>query len=158
MNRLEAWAASGLIELLIPEPAYNEALVGENDKRTTKAMTYIQSLTHADNPDEVAMIARLGGILFPNGIRNDGDRHDVEIVFNAQKYGGRLVTADGGSRRQPGGILGAAAALAVLDIRVMTDAEACALVEDHLVRRDQIAREWAAYTGNPVPAWVGTDR
>jgi hypothetical protein len=40
----------------------------------------------------------------------------------------------------------------------MSDADACALVEDHIRRRDAIAREWSTITGNPVPHWVGLDR
>ena len=39
--------------------------------------------------------------------------NDIEIVFNAAKYEGILVTADGGSRRQLGGILGNRAALSM---------------------------------------------
>ncbi len=62
------------------------------------------------------------------------------------------------SKRQPGGILGAKVALLELGIAVMTDEEACHLVEEKLDSRDRVAREWAEYQGKPVPSWVGQDR
>jgi hypothetical protein len=64
------------------------------------------------------------------------EANDVEIAFNANKYGAILVTADGGSRRQPGGILGNRVALARLGVQVMSDGEAVALVREKIQERD----------------------
>ena len=79
------------------------------------------------------------------------------MVFTAQKYGGYLVTNDGASKTQPGGILGAAARLAELGVRVITDVAACRLVEDRVRERDERARREAAELVVAVPDWVGLD-
>ena len=96
-------------------------------------------------------------ILFPQGAHNDNQRRDVEIVFNAGKYGAILVTNDGDSRSQPGGILGNRAALAAIGIRVVTDDEAVQMVREAIRNRDDMARKQAEYNGTPLPAWVGQD-
>jgi hypothetical protein len=157
MNRLEAWHANDVIELLMPEPAADEAMRGHDAARSKKAQSYIHGMTLAQTGDERRRLKAIEGIVFPMGTVSDSDRRDVEIVFTAQKYGGYLVTADGASKRQPGGILGARVKLADLGIRVLTDEEACTLVEERIQARDQRARNEAATTGAPLPDWVGRD-
>ena len=44
--------------------------------------------------------------MFPNGAKDDNELNDVRIVCEAKKYEAILVTGDGGSKAQPGGILG----------------------------------------------------
>ena len=105
MNRLEQWRANGIIEIVMSECAATEAAFG-GPLQARKAMTYIQSQTVATTPPEVLMLRNIEAALFPRGADTVGKQHDVEIVFNAQKYGRILVTKDGGSKRQPGGILG----------------------------------------------------
>lgn len=158
MNRLEMWEHEGLIEILLSEPAYDEVLVGNDARRTSKAHGYIQSGTLTSSPEEFAMLGRIESAIFPDGVHDPGQRRDVEIVFNASKYGAYLVTADGASRRQPGGILGAATALRELGIHVLTDEAACELVRSKLLDRDREAQKWAQSNGRPVPGWVGSDR
>jgi hypothetical protein len=81
----------------------------------------------------------------------------VEIVFNARKYGCILVTNDGGSRSQPGGILGNRERLRSLGVQVLTDEEAVAFVRQLIQERDDRERERARFTGEPAPEWVGRD-
>lgn len=79
------------------------------------------------------------------------------MVFNARKYDAVLVTADGASKSQPGGILGNRDALKKLGITVMTDVEAVALVDGAIQRRDDAARFAQKLTGEAPPEWVGRD-
>ena len=64
---------------------------------------------------------QIGAVIFPHGIRSQRQKNDVEIVFNAHKYERILITWDGASKRQPGGILGNREKLRSLDIQVMRD-------------------------------------
>ena len=82
---------------------------------------------------------------------------DVEIVFNAIKYGRILITHDGGSRRQPGRILGHREQLEKLGAHVVTDEEAVALVEQRIRERDRRLVGNSEHTGQPLPEWVGRD-
>jgi hypothetical protein len=124
MNRLEAWHREGAIELLIPEPTYQELSAEGHPARMSKAGGYIRTGTAAETDDEKALLQKLAAIIFPKGTQGNDDK-DVENVFNAQKNWGALVTADGE-------ILGAKQKLATLKIRVMTAEEACSLVEERL--------------------------
>jgi len=105
MNLLENWASNDVITIDMSIVAYNEARKGNNRKRTEKAMEHIYTHTHATTPEERAKLVAIQGIVFPDGIRDDNQSNDVEIVFNADKYGSILITNDGGSKSQPGGIL-----------------------------------------------------
>lgn len=80
------------------------------------------------------------------------------IVAHALKYRCTLITADGGSKRQLGGILGHREELRqCVGVLVLTDEEAVSLIERKLRSRDQAARRLAGVTGERVPDWVGCD-
>ena len=81
----------------------------------------------------------------------------MEIVFNASKYERILVTNDGGSARQSGGILGNRDGLKQLGIEVKTDEEAVALVKQHVRDRDRLLVEKCKRQGESLPAWIGLD-
>ncbi len=131
---------------------------GADVARSQKASWMIYSMTAATTPDERDELRRIENILFDDGARTDGERNDVEIVFNAVKYMAILVTNDGGSRRQPGGILGNAVALQrEFGVRVMRDTEAVAYVEEKIMNRDEIARIVAHHSGLSLPDWIGKD-
>lgn len=157
MNCLERWREDELIEILISETAQEEARAGSDPRRERKALGYVFSQSLPTTSEEQDELRRIECALFPVGAANQNQRNDVDIVFNASKYRAILVTADGGSRSQPGGILGNRDALAALGIQVMTDAEAVALVEERIRDRDEMARLVAAQEGVEVPRWVGTD-
>jgi len=101
----------------------------KNSIRTEKAYSYISTETLASTPDEARMLRKIKDILFPRGVKNINERNDVEILFNAWKYGAILITDDGGSKRQPGGILGNRDKLTALGIQVMRDHEAVEIVK-----------------------------
>lgn len=150
MNRLEKWRRDGVIVLQMSDIAYGEAKAGYNPRRSRKASGYIYSRTFEEGPRYPEMRAQISQILFPNGCQDQGDENDVSIVCNALTYSYILVTADGV-------ILKYHETLAQLGLRVMTDAEAVAMVEQAIRERDAEAREDAAITGEQLPPWVGED-
>ena len=81
----------------------------------------------------------------------------MNIVFNARKYGAILVTHDGASKRQPGGILGSREPLHALGVSVMTAHEAVDYIRRRIAERDKRARRLASERGVKAPNWVGED-
>lgn len=144
MNRLERWRRDGVIGLVMSDIAHAEAKAGRNARRSRKAVGYIYSISFEREPAAQQMQVQIAEILFPQGCRKQGDVNDVRIVYNALQYQYILVTADGV-------ILRNREALARLGLRVMTDGEAVALVEQAIQERDAEAREDAAATGVSAP-------
>ena len=157
MNILERWFEDDLIYLEMSEVAQNEAVKSGSSIRTEKAYTYIASETLAGTFDECHILKQIKEILFPNGLKSINEKNDVEIVFNAWKYRQILITDDGSSKSQPGGILGNRDKLAALGIQVLRDHEAVKLVKQKVIQRDQRTNKIAAYKNEPLPEWVGKD-
>lgn len=157
MNRLEEWHRNGVVRLDISETAQDEAARGSAGERRKKAFGYIYTISEIQTAEEKKSWSAIEKVLFPGGAGTQAQRNDVEIVFNALKYQRILVTADGGSIRQPGGMLGNAYALAQLGVTVVSDRDAVALVERLIARRDDLALRVARATGEPLPSWVGLD-
>ena len=157
MNRLEKWKADRVILMEMSEPAQAEAAASRSPARTRKAYGHIYSMTRASTPEEQTILRKIEDIIFPEGAQAPNERNDVEIVFNAIKYHRILVTDDGGSRRQPGGILGNRDELRKVGLEVSTDQEAVALVEQRIRERDQRLIEKSRRTGESPPEWVGQD-
>lgn len=156
MNQLERWAEDEIIHLGISEVAKNEAARGST-ARWQKAVNYIYTLTYANTPDEAKKLKDIENVIFPDGACSNNQRNDVEVVFNAWKYCGILVTADGASGRQPGGILGNRDNLEHLGIMVMSDGDAVEHVRQLILNRDNRIRKMAEATGASLPDWVGQD-
>ena len=157
MNILERWFEDDVIYLEMSEIAQSEAVKSGHSIRSEKAYTYIATETLAGTPNEFHILRQIKEILFPNGIKSINEKNDVEIVFNAWKYDQILITDDGGSKRQPSGILGNRDKLAVLGIKVMRDHEAVGLVKQKIIERDQRANKIAAYKNESLPEWVERD-
>jgi hypothetical protein len=158
MNQLEQWHRNGVIRFEMSEPSLGEILSEGDAKRTRKAAEYIYSLTEATTESEAKQRKRIADILFPNGVRNRNQQNDVDIVFNAAKYGRIRVTNDGGSKSQPGGILGNADKLkSEFGVRVVTDAEAVSIVRSAIDQRDTRAKFIAERRGEGLPDWVESD-
>ncbi len=150
MNRLERWRRDGVIGLLMSDVANTEARAGRDPRRSRKAVGYIYSISYGHEPGTHEIQSRIANTLFPQGCRTSSDPNDVLIVCNALKYGYILVTADGDILRNRD-------QLQLLGLRVVTDAEAVALVEKALRERDDEARGDAAHDHEPLPWWVGRD-
>ncbi len=156
MNTLERWHKDKVIRIMMAQPAQDESAHGSSD-RARKAYGYIHTKTVSRTSKEFELLKRIEGILFPQGASTQNEKNDIEIVFNACKYCCILVTNDGGSRRQPGGILGNHDKLIDLGIEVLTDDEAVALIKQLIRERDSLERENSIITGQPLPEWVGRD-
>jgi hypothetical protein len=157
MNRLEVWRDNEVIELMMSESSHQEARAGGDPRRARKASIHIFSMTMASTAIEQEELRAIEKILFPGGAVTPNQRNDVDIVFNAAKYRRILITADGGSKRQPGGMLGNRAALAPLGVRIMTAEEAVEIVQQKIKDRDETARLSAKMERRPLPEWVGKD-
>ena len=157
MNRLEQWAENELILLQTTEIAQSEMLAGNNAQRIEKAYTFIFSMSEITKNQELETIAQIESVIFPSGANNQNQRNDVEIVFNSLKYGAPLITNDGGSKTQPGGILGNKSALATLGVEVLSPQEAVIKVESEIQKRDERAKQWASLYGEELPLWVGQE-
>ncbi len=157
MNQMETWSSDGIIDLEASQVVWNEARAGNSVRRQSKACEFITTISCIDTDEETAKIAQIEQILFPGGASNQNQRNDAEIVFNAWKYMATLITNDGGSRSQPGGVLGNRARLDQLGIQVMTPEEAVTHVRQVIEARDAFAQLWSQETGQPLPDWVGKD-
>lgn len=144
MNLLEYWHENDIIYMEMSDVAQKEAAHGGNPDRFEKAYTYAATETLASPSDKLRMMNQVSAVLFPQGIKSRKEKNDVEIVFNAYKYGRILITDDGGSKQQPGGILGNREKLRSLGNQVMRDSEAVELVKHKLIERDEFARKIAS--------------
>src|SRR5674476_365811 len=124
------------------QPAQDEVAHG-NSARARKAYGVIFTETECHTPKEKQLCKGIECVLFPQGALTQSQKNDVKIVFNATKYGCILVTNDGGSRRQPGGILGNREKLKQLGVEVLTDEETVARISQLIQDRDIREREEA---------------
>ena len=162
MSRLEHWCENGVIRLYWSATAFREAIQGRDGKmdrnRLDKARNNMISEPFPETREEQDTLDKIGRIVFPPiGPQDDNQSNDALIVFTARKYGAVLITNDGASFSQPGGILGAAAQLKnVLGIEVMRDDEAVARVQKAIENRDMTIRQ-REKRGERIPEWVGKD-
>lgn len=157
MNQLEKWHKNGVISIEMSEVAHKECLDSRDSKRFNKTCEYIYTITFPGTAEEQYRMRGIENILFPKGAKNQNERNDVEIVFNATKYSGYLITADGGSKSQPGGLLGHKSELRPLGVIVMADYEAVEWIKNLIARRDKRAINRHLKFGLPLPVWVGKD-
>ena len=87
--------------------------------------------------------------------RQDGSRRSGP---EGVRWHATLVTLDGASRSQPGGILGNRDKLrAMSGIMILSPDEALDFVETHIRARDDFNRQVALETGQEPPEWTGKD-
>ena len=157
MNRLERWRDNDVIHLTMAQPSHLEAMAGNDPHRRDKALQFVFHIPMPSTFEEQAKAREIAAVLFPNGPRNENEANDVWIAFTAAKYCRILVTNDGGSRRQPGGLLGHRDKLRALGVQVMRDDEAVVRVESAIARRDQLETKRAELAGRAPASWVGRD-
>lgn len=155
MNILEKWRKDKVIRIMMAQPAQDEAAHGSRG-RAKKAYGYVFSMTKS-RPEDTELRKSIENAIFPKGASTQNEKNDIEVVFHARKYGCILVTNDGRSRRQPGGILGNRGKLIALGVQVLTDDEAVALVRKLIRERDACECERSDISGQPLPEWVGCD-
>ncbi len=152
VNQLEKWDEDGVILINISATAYEEALAGNNATRTRKANQQIYTITMSCNP----LYSKVEAALFPQGARDDNQRNDVKIVCEAAKYAAILVTGDGGSKTQPGGIIGNRDKLRDI-VRILSPDEAVEYVREKIRERDDFNLKVAKQFGYELPLWTGLD-
>jgi hypothetical protein len=157
LNQIERWRADGVVLVIMSVQSSAEARAGGNSARSAKAVGYVYSYIGDGTEEEYSTKQSIASVLFQTGARTDAERNDIDIVFHAQKYQAILVTNDGDSRRQPGGILGNREALARFGVTVMRPSEVVRHVRRRIGARDERARQVAASNGKPMPIWVGAD-
>jgi hypothetical protein len=164
-------ANGGVIQMEIPQAAADECGRGPGgNARAQKASGYVVSLTSEDRHPELEKIfpdwgndahmlelrSKIEKILFPSGSKNDNERNDVRVVLGAAYYECILITNDGDSRTQPGGILGRRKELKEIGITVMRAPEAVQKVRDKIADRDAQVFQ-ASKAGAPIPEWHRKD-
>jgi hypothetical protein len=145
---------------------YTEKIQAELERcRNSKIRTASRELSAPfaksldDDEEEEDQRGRITRILFPNGLRSDNDRVDVDTVRVAQLWHAIIITNDGASKTQPGGILGAKSRLhRKIGVEVMRDFEAEKLVSRLIRERDHMEISIAAKEERDVAPWVGSDR
>lgn len=155
VNQLEEWDRYGVVTINISSTACAEAKAGGNKKRTDKANVQIYTTTPPANTSD-PLYQKVEAAIFPNGAKNDNQRNDVKIVFDAAKYAAILVTGDGGSNRQPGGIIGNRHKL-VDFVRILSPAEAVSFIKNKIRERDAFNIQVHKKFGVQLPAWTGAD-
>lgn len=97
MNQLEKWSQNDVIHLYISEPANIEAKRGGSAQRHRKVAQFGPTmLTLATTSEERALLRQISDVLFAGLPKDENEWRDVEIVFNAKKYPGILITEDKG--------------------------------------------------------------
>jgi hypothetical protein len=156
MNQLEKWKKDGVILINMSGISFKEALVGNNPARTEKAFEHIFTTTDTSIDKNHLLYKRIESTIFPDGVKDQNEENDVKIVYEAAHYQAILVTDDGNSQTQHGGILGHREALRDA-VQIMRDYEAVAFVREKLAERDNHTRKAAEASGAYIPDWVGKD-
>jgi hypothetical protein len=149
VNQLEKWAEDEIICINMSSTARKEARAGSNLNRTRKADEQIHTLTppaEANDPD----YQEIEAAIFPEGAKDENQQNDIRIIFEAKKYVAILVTADGGSKTQPGGILGNRDKLKNM-LKILSPAEAEDFVRSQIQERDNFNMRVAKEFGGEVP-------
>jgi hypothetical protein len=185
VGKLEQWHKDGVICLCLSEVArrerlgmYNQcsdlvenALTGEDEipeyqesdtstnvgKVRRKVESYVFTNSARISEEQHELYSKIETIIFPNGTTADGQRRDVDIVYQAADWQHILVTTDGDSKRQPRGILGSQAELAALNVQVMCPQKAVEFTQSQIENRDRLVTLKCKSLGNPIPEWVGKD-
>jgi hypothetical protein len=131
LNELETLRARGQVTLIYADVTYLEA-AHASSARTAKASGYSYTKVDPVWGENEATKQAIEAVLFPEGATNQNQRNDVLAVYHAERLHWPLITMDGASRSQPGGILGRTAQLAAIGIEVITPEQALERVRSYL--------------------------
>lgn len=152
MNILQQWHVNNVISISMSEIAQTEA-GHAGQLQEDQASTYLANTDENLEDKEIIICKKIAMTLFPGGVDSQNKGNDVKIVFHAFKYKKILITNDGGSRNQPGGILGNRHILKErYNIDIMTDEEAVDYVRCAIRNRDDAAKECGQ-----TNSWIGQD-
>ncbi len=158
VNQLEKWCSGGVIYLYTTDIVQREAEKSNDALRISKARSRPEIGIVQHSSSDQRFWDEIAAIVFPKCVLDENQRNDVQILFTARQFGMILVTNDGDSKNQPGGILGHARELhESVHVRVMRDYEAVQLVEEKIAIRESLERRFAELAGRPWADWVGRD-
>ncbi len=155
VNQLEKWFEDGVILINMSGTAQREARAGCNTLRSRKANQQIYTTTPSPDSSD-PRYRKIENALFLNGAKDTNQQNDVRIVFEAAKYSAILVTGDGGSKRQPGGILGNRHKLKNI-LQILSPEEAVAFVRKKIQERDEFNERVVKEFGGKLSEWTGAD-
>jgi hypothetical protein len=155
VNQLEKWYKDEVVLINMSATAHREAQADGNAMRTKKAN---QNLYTANPPAEAfdPLYQCVESALFPGCARNENQLNDVRIVCEAAIYAAILVTGDGGSKTQPGGILGNRHKLKDV-VKILSPDEAVEFVRQNIRERDAFNIRFVKEFGGELPPWTGCD-
>jgi hypothetical protein len=156
MNQIEKWAEDDVIPVNMSEISFKEAQKGNNLPRTLKALSQIFTLIDDRCNESDSKFQRIANSIFPDGIKIENQKNDVMIIWHASKYEAILITNDGGSKRQPGGILGNAHKLTNI-VKIFNATDAVTFIRKKIQERDDHNRKILQVTGQKLPEWTGKD-
>ena len=149
VNQLEKWFEDEVILINMSATAHGEAQADGDAMRMRKANQNIFTVTPPLESSD-PLFQNVEKALFPDGVRNENQRNDVRIVCEAAKYAAILVTNDGGSKSQPGGILGNRHKLNRL-VKILSPGEAVDFVLQKIRDRDEFDVPFVNEFGNEPP-------
>jgi len=155
INQLEKWHDDGVILINMSATAHGEAQADGNAMRTRKANQNIFTATPPVEPTDI-LFNKVESELFPNGASDENQLSDVRIVCEAAKYAAILDIRDGGSKTQPGGIIGNRHKLRNL-VNILTPDEAVDFVRKKIQERDEFNVLVVKEFGGELPPWTGHD-
>jgi hypothetical protein len=157
VNRLETWYADGVVLINMAGTARQEALAGGDARRTEKANRQIFTMT-TPAPVNSARFKAIESVLFPAGASDENQRNDIRIVADAIHYAAILVTNDGGSKSQPGGIRGHRDEIYNrFSLKILSAEEAVEFVQAKIRERDDFNRQLVQEFGGVLPDWTDHD-
>ncbi|MCW8908728.1 MAG: hypothetical protein OQL28_15930 [Sedimenticola sp.] len=155
VNQLEKWADDGIICMNMSCTARTEARTGKNLNRIRKADAQIHTITPPAEARE-PLYQEIEEAIFPDGAKNENQQNDIKIIIEAAKYAAILVTGDGGSKNQPGGMLGNRVKLKNI-LTILSPDEAVEFVRNKIEERDNFNKRVVDEIGGELPAWTGKD-
>lgn len=161
VNQLEKWRDDDVIHLVMAGAAHGEvrAGTGGNAKaRSRKAFSHMFTVNGDGEAKEDDSCTKVKEILWGDGMVDDNQANDVEVVCEAIKWHAILVTNDGGSKSQPGGILGnREVLLRQFGVQILRPEEAVEYIRSKITERDKFNAQVAGSSGKPAPEWTGRD-
>ena len=159
LNKLEQWNEDGVICLNMSHIARVEAKKNLYIPRIQKADAQIYTIDEEwesgikVNPN---FYEEVRTALFSKVILEPNEENDVLIVCEAIKFGASLITSDGNSKNQPGGILGNKEKLSHR-LRIFSPLDAVNFVRVKIKERDDFNRQFITHYRGALPPWTGTD-
>lgn len=159
MNKLQQWKSDGVIRLNYTFEIQRELERCRNPKfREASHALGVLFARSCSAIEEKEQRDKIAGIIFPNGLKDNTDRVDVDTIRVAQLWGAIVITDDGASKRQPGGLLGATLRLhREVGVKVIRDVDAEGMVSRLINQRDQLEIFEAAFEKRTVADWCGKD-